>query len=451
MANITKRGDNYLITVSCGYDGNGKRLRKTMTYKPPIGMTQKQAEKEVQRTAALFEQQCINGEVLDTNTRFSDFAEKWFNEYASKNLKKRTFIRYKEQMGRINETFGNKKLSDIKPYHLTQFYNSLTEKGVRADVKSVPKPILADLIEESGKTIVDLAAESGVSASVIRSCKHGRNVLGKTAEKVAEYFGKTKDELFDLAEDKGLSGKTIMNYHLLLSSIFSTAVQWQVIFSNPCERVKPPKVRRKESRYLDEVGAAAIFEALEDEPIQFAVAIKLLLYTGLRRGELCGLEWSDIDFIKDTLTVRRNTLYVPQLGIYDDTPKSESSNRVIKMSVDLSAMLRDYQKWQSEYAENMGTAWTFSNRLFTARDGTVMNPETMSEWFRDFIKRKNLQEISLHGLRHTNASLMIAAGIPIRTVSERLGHASPTTTVNTPYGHTHHSQPYSIKSKGSAH
>ena len=77
--------------------------------------------------------------------------------------------------------------------------------------------------------------------------------------------------------------------------IFSTAVSWQVIYSNPCERVKPPKMRRRESRYLDEDGVAEVIAALADEPYDYSVMVRMLIYSGLRRGELLGLEWSDLN------------------------------------------------------------------------------------------------------------------------------------------------------------
>ena len=96
MATITKRGNSYRITVSCGYDLNGKQLRRTMTWAPAEGMTKRQTEKELDRQAVLFEEKCRTGQVLDGSIRFADFAEQWFANYAEKQLRPRTVGRYRE-------------------------------------------------------------------------------------------------------------------------------------------------------------------------------------------------------------------------------------------------------------------------------------------------------------------------------------------------------------------
>ena len=430
MANVSKRGDSYRITVSCGFDGNNKHIRKYMTYKPAAGMTPKQIEKAVQQAALEFEKKCLTGQVLDSSTRFRDFADKWFTDYAEKQLEPRTVARYKDLLVRINAALGNMKLADIQPYHLQEFYNNLAEKGIRADIKYQPAPLTANLIKESGQTMENIAEGAGVSLSVVRSCKQGRNVTLRSAEKIAAYFDKPVSELFEPGEDKGLSDKTIREHHVLLSSIFSTAVQWQVIFSNPCERVKPPKVEYKESRYLDENGAAALFEALEGEPYQYAVMIQLFVHTGLRRAELCGLSWDDIDFINKKIYVHKNSLYLPKKGIYESKTKTRRSTRVIKVSDDALEIINDYRKWQNDYKAELGDYWQESGRLFTKQDGRPIHPDTISSWFHDFVQRKQLPDVCVHSLRHTNATLMIAAGTPLKIVSDRLGHASIQTTSN---------------------
>lgn len=103
-----------------------------------------------------------------------------------------------------------------------------------------------------------------------------------------------------------------------------------------------------------------------------------MLYTGLRRGEVCGLEWSDVDFDKNLLTVRRNWLYVPEKGTYQDTPKSESSKRVINIPPDLVEILQDYRCWQDGQAELYGDSWHATDRIVTSRDGKDVFPDTLT-------------------------------------------------------------------------
>ena len=424
MANITKRGDTYRITVFVGEDMQGRQRRKYATYKPPAGMTARQADKEAEKFAFEFEQQCLNGNAPDQTTRFHDFKEKYLTEYAEKQLKVRTYTRYREILARCDDAFGTMRMKDIKPFHLTEFYNNLGELGVRKDRKYTPNKYAASLIHKSGLTQKDIACGADISLCAIQSILRGNNVSYPTAQKFSDYFKAEIDEAFDPCKDKPLSGRTIADHHTILSSLFSVAVQWQVIPENPCSRVKPPKYKKTERKYLDENGASALLAALSKEPYHYQIAVYTLLYTGMRRGEVCGLEWSDLDFINNLLTVRHNLLYTPETGLYIDEPKSESSKRVIAMPPDLVTLLKDNRKWQKEQSEKLRDVWIVNDNVIRMPDGNIMRPDTLSTWFHEFVGRNDLPDISLHSLRHTHATLLIASGIPLKSVSARLGHSS---------------------------
>lgn len=201
-----------------------------------------------------------------------------------------------------------------------------------------------------------------------------------------------------------------------------------MLFANPCDRVKPPRVEHKEARYLDEEQAARLMEALESADIQNSTMIKLLLYTGMRRGELCGLTWEDIDFEKSVIHIRRSSLYLADKGIFEDETKNATSRRSIKVPADAMQALRAFRAWQRRQALQLGDQWQASGRVFTAWNGAPIHPDTVTGWFARFIKENDLPDISLHSLRHTNATLLIAAGTNLQTVAARLGHASVTTT-----------------------
>ena len=132
--------------------------------------------------------------------------------------------------------------------------------------------------------------------------------------------------------DAALSSNTISHYHKMLSSMLGAAVKWQLIYDNPCLRVDPPKVEHSEAHYLDEVQAAHLLDLLDDEPIVYRTMITLLLHTGLRRGELCGLEWDDINFELSLLDVQRTSLYLPEKGVFVDETKNSTSRRVLKLT-----------------------------------------------------------------------------------------------------------------------
>jgi integrase len=277
---------------------------------------------------------------------------------------------------------------------------------------------------------VALSKESGVSIGTMKSCVDGKNVARTSAEKISTSLNMEVTDLFTPQEDKGLSDKTILHYHRLMSVILQTAVYWQVIFANPCDRVKPPKVERKEARYLDENEAAELLAALDGEPYQYQVMVKLALFLGIRRGELCGTVWSDVDYHTKCLHIQRSSLYCPDKGVFEDITKTYDSKRVIKMPDNVVELLQEYYKWQDERRKEVGSKWHECGRLFTTADGKPIHPDTVSGWLRKFIARKNLPDVPLKSLRHTNATLLIMSGVPLKTVSSRLGHSSPVTTSN---------------------
>ena len=166
------------------------------------------------------------------------------------------------------------------------------------------------------------------------------------------------------------------------------------------------------------------------KPIKYKTAIMLILYTGLRRAELCGLDWDDIDFDNGVLHVKRNIIYTPETGIIEDTTKTAQSNRVLNIPGEMVQLLKIYKSCQAEQRLLLGEAWENSGKVFPTDTGGIMNPDSLSRWYHKFVERHKLPESHLHTLRHTSATLLIAGGVDIATVSKRLGHANKTTTLN---------------------
>jgi integrase len=162
--------------------------------------------------------------------------------------------------------------------------------------------------------------------------------------------------------------------------------------------------------------------------------ITLALSTGLRRGELLGLEWRDLDFEKNTLEVRQSSQYLPGTGLITKDPKNETSKRLISVPESVVALLKQYKAYQSEEQLKIADLWQGSNRVFTTWDGKPMHPDTVSGWFPEFLNRHGLPRIRLHDLRHTSATLLIGQGLHAKTISSRLGHANISTTMDI-YGH----------------
>lgn len=429
MATIRKRNNSYQIRVSCGYNSNYEQIVKTKTWKPERGMTQKQIDKELQRQAVLFEEQCMTGQFLDGNITLAEFADKWITDYAEQQYKTRTLYDCKDKLKRILPELGHIKLARLQPHHLLEFYKKLAAPGARHDIKYKPPSDFLSIINKAGYTQQSLADKTNVSRYTIQSCCSGRNISEENAIKICQTL-KRKRLFTAVNSEKRLSDRTISGYHRTLSIMMTTAVYWQIIPSNPCTRVKPPRTERKEAPVLDEKQAAELIRCLQNEPLKFKTAVMLLLYTGLRRGELCGLEWNDVDFEHGLITVNKSVLYLPQTGVFEDSTKNQSSNRVMHIPNDMIMLLKEYRSEQLQLRLLMGDLWQNSGKVFTSENGSMINPTLLTSQFKSFIKRHNLPNIHLHTLRHTSATLLIAGGVDVATVSKRLGHADKTTTLN---------------------
>jgi integrase len=367
---IEKRGKNsYRLSCLAGYNLQGKPIKKTKT----VHGTKKEAEIEL----AKFVADVQNGMVIEGKSlKFSEFTEIWKRDYGSKELAPSTYKRYCRMLEtRLLPYFGHFYVNKIKPTDIMQFYDLLSK-----DTQLVRKKD-----NEGNKTL------------------------------------------------KPLSGKTILEHHRLLRAMLHKAVYWQVIVSNPAERVQPPKAKKPKRKYYDDDQCKILLENLEqldEEQIKYKTAIILTVFTGVRLGELMGLEWNDIDFRNGIVSINRSSQYLADTGVFTKVPKTESSIREVAIPDFVISLLEEYKLWYDEQKSLYGELWINSNRLFVQADGKPMHPSTISKWFVKYIGQIGLPVINFHGLRHTNATLLIAQNIDVAVVAARLGHAQITTTFN---------------------
>lgn len=432
MATIEKRGKGYRITVSNGYDIHGKQLREKMTWVPEPGMTERQAQKEAQRQATLFEERVKHRATQDGNIRLVDFTALFMEQYAWPTLKKKTAFGYQEKMRVVNEALGHIKLKDLRPGHIAAFYANLQEEGMRAKALALPKVDFAAWLKAHGATMAGLTRETGASIWVLRQMKSGQPIAEKSARSIADALKVPYDDLFTTKKDTTpLQPGTIHTYHRVLSAVLYRAVKWKYIDSNPAERADLPSIAHRRAKYLDEPDARKLLELLQDEPIVWRAIITFDLLSGLRRAELLGLRWCDVDFDSRLLHIRQTWNYLPGVGCYIDTPKTEGSERPLKISQTAVLLLLEVQRWQESQENRLGDAWeNTEGRVFTRADGRPLFPDAVTKWFTGFVKRSGLPAVTVHSLRHTYASLMIADGTPLVIVSHSLGHAQTSTTSN---------------------
>lgn len=448
MASIEKRGNNtYRITVSCSYNTAGKKIRKHKTITLNDNLTQKQKEKEIQKQCVLFEDEVKKGNYLDGNSlTLGEFIDIWLRDYAEKEFAPSTLHIYKMRLDkRIIPALGHIKLSKLQPQHLLEFYKNLAEDGTRLDILYKPSEKFITLLKQSKKD--NISGEIGISLHTYNRICLYKPTTQEVAKKLCEYFTIPFQEAFSIANsNKTLSSQTIHHHHTLISSVLTTAVHWQLIDINPASRVKAPKVERKKSLYYDDKQLVELFKAIEKEPMKYKLAIYLTIDTGLRLGEVSGLEWNDIDFNNNTLDVNKQRQYISEYGIIEKEPKSGSGIRNITISDKIINMLKEYKTEQDTNRLKLKELWECNNTIFVHEDGKSLFPSRLSIWFNSFLKKNNLPKITFHQLRHTNASILMSEGVDIVTLSQRLGHADKSITLNT-YSHVIKSKDKEIANK----
>lgn len=279
-------------------------------------MTERQREKELQRQAVIFEQEVQNGTFLDGNKiTFEEFAEKWLKDYGEVNLAPKTLARYKDLLKRVYTGIGHIKLSKLQPHHLIEFYNNLSEEGIRLDRKYKANENIIPLLRENKK---EIAKECELNSRTISAIADGGVTMQVTAQKVSIAINMPIDKAFvPYDSDKGLSAKTIVHHHRIISTVLATAVQWQLITSNIAERVKPPKVEKTEAAHYDDATVLNMFKLLSSEPLKYQSAIYIALYGGLRLGEVTSLNWNDVDFTTGIINISKTSQYLPDKGIFE--------------------------------------------------------------------------------------------------------------------------------------
>jgi integrase len=198
-----------------------------------------------------------------------------------------------------------------------------------------------------------------------------------------------------------------------------------VISNNPLEKVKTPRITRKKVDALDESQCIEFIAELQSEPIEMRCIVLLLLFAGIRRGELVGLKWGDIDFIRKTICVQRNVTYTKGSGIIIGTPKTSESTRVIPLPSIVEEALKEYIE-QLDY--EVSTDCFLFPRI--GEPTSPRDPNAITKRMKRFVLRHNLPDVSPHDLRHTCASLLLVSGADIKSVQEILGHSDAATTLN---------------------
>lgn len=428
-----KGGGSYKITVTMGTDYAGKQIRHYKTWRPERCLTTKQAEKEAKRIAFDFEREIELGYQADNRQTFADYAGYVYSMMEQRGDSPHSLWRFERMSKRIakESSFGSMKLKDIRPQHINEYYKALTKQGSGS---YTARQIVDFNTVVGDETRAGFARKYGLSIPTIRRLCKGANTSPETAQQIEAALN--RKGLFEIVRRSGkpLSYKTMVIIHSVITVVFAWAEKEMIIPYNPARKATlPMKKDGKEADCLQPEELERIMEALQAEDIDKRFMVTLFIVTGCRKGEILGLKWDKVDFQRREITIYSSLSYLPGKGVFEGPTKTRNTRKVI-LPESIMPLLRDYRVWQLEQRLKCGDLWQDTGFVFTRWDGTALNPGCFNVWLTRFCEKNGIRPIHPHTFRHSAASIMIANGVDVLTVSKMLGHADVGTTLNT-YGH----------------
>jgi len=436
MKNKLKGGNvSYTIQVKVKDPKTEKTKTKVMTWKKPKEMKDSDAKRHVDKLAIQFEEKCrkqIRGLVGDDeDIAFEDFAKKWL-ERTKDNKSILYYEKAKQHVNKFVEYFGKLKLKDITPSIVQNFADSLSSYRIVNKVAICKKSMY--LVLKSKRLVAKRIHEwCDVNYGTYAQAQRRVPVKYENAEKICKALNINFDEYFETKEtSKPYARETKAKYIATLRLILGFAKKQRLIDYNYAtgEFIEPITGSKREITVLNDEEAKKLKEELDiTENPRWKIAIYILLLMGIRRGELAGLDWDDIDFETKTMHIRKSR-YLINRKLITKTPKTETSIRSLAIPQILIDKLLEYKKWYDERKEALGDLWENAKALLVNDEGKIIYPNLYRMWLRKILKRANLKQVTLHSLRHTNITLMLTSGIDLRTVSARAGHARTSTTTD---------------------
>lgn len=363
-------------------------------------------------TGRLVERNGVFYAVISYKDSLNQFKQKWINT----NL----------------EVRGNKKKANI----------FLEEQLKKFELEGIPfeeqKPIIdndiifIDYLYDFVNKKKDL---SPITAHTYKSCLKIMKKFFGTKLKLKDVTYKHIEALYEyLRNERGNKNSTVKHYAIILSPALRQAYRDDLIPKNPFEFVPKLKKEKPKMQYYDKEELEALFSITDKTPL--ALIVRVAAYYGLRRSELLGLKWKAIDFGRKTITIEFKVVKVENQLYQQDKLKTESSFRTLPLLPDIEKLFRQRQQEIEENKKSYGLSYCqiFDDYVFVNDCGYLMLPDYVSHTFHKILKKNNLKHIRFHDLRHSCASLLAAANIPMKNIQEWLGHANYNTTADV-YSH----------------
>lgn len=406
------------------------------TWRRPEWMKENECKRQLEQISSDFEKQVRNDiDTKNNHITFEECSNQWLHTCESCNSKTYYFNNIKIVQV-LNEIFGKKMIKDINARDINNFILYLNQKEF-----VVNKAKLIHSLDEKIKSykIKDICEKCNFTKTTFQFVRQGKIVELSIAESICKFLNisfKDYFQKFTTAKKYELESK--LKYKRTLSSIFSLAMENEYINKNYVSLIfKNSKLtgQKNEKTILNETETQELIRALKKElNIKKRLAVTILLYMGLRIGELSGLEWQDIDFVNRTMHIRRSTSFLPKIGEITKTPKTKSSIRVLDMPTLVYDMLCEYKLFYDKERDKLGNLWNDRNRIICQWNGLPTTSGTFSNWLTDILIKNGIRKVSPHSLRHTCITNLLRNNVPPQIVSKWAGHSSTTVTLNT-YAH----------------
>ncbi len=403
MATIKNYGNGKYRVIACnGRNTDGKPNRMSWTIEA-------KSMKAAKKRAAELEYEFKYGKMKRSPKKytFNNLLDVWREDKCYKDLSPKTKERYEGMLRhKLIPAFGVWPLEEIRPIDISRFISDISISGARIDNKN----------------------------------------------------------------EKPYSDKTIQGYYILLHMLLDRAVRWEMVTENVCEKVDKPKITRSKAKYYEEDQIDMLLHCIDlegkelEESLQkrnpnhrgksenekrtlievrkymyqmHRAYIYLALASAARRSEVCGLNWTDIEFNSGYINIDRTLQYTKDAGKFTNPYlKNGEENKDMYLPEAVIEVLRQYKDEQEVYKKVLGHDWIETGNVFTAENGDLINPNNITAWFRRFLKKYELPYITLHQVRHTSISFMLNKNVPMEVVSKRAGHRDSTVT-SYAYGHVY--------------
>ena len=255
---------------------------------------------------------------------------------------------------------------------------------------------------------------------------------------VYDLTGEDLNEFYAYLARQGLKGASQQRYHGLIHSAYSFLMKHQYIDSNPCDFADRPKAEKYCGAYYNQSELTELFRAAKESEIY--IPVLLAAYYGLRRSEVLGIKWSNIDFENGTIRIAHKVVEQKVDGKYrtvgHDKMKTESSNRILPLMKEVAMALRRLKLHQDEQRRLCGNSYVheYDDYVCVNEIGQLLRPNYVTAKFSELLKENGLKHIRYHDLRHSCASLLLANGVPMKEIQEWLGHSNYRTTADV-YSH----------------